>query len=72
MWVEGPVTPRQEAARAANPDGFRPGQKVQHATFGTGVVLSAQPVGDDTQYSVAFPNCGVKKLLQSFAKLQKV
>jgi hypothetical protein len=36
------------------------------------VVLSAKAEGDDTQVSVAFPTHGVKKLMQSFAKLKKV
>jgi DNA helicase-2/ATP-dependent DNA helicase PcrA len=60
-------TPRS----TASPE-FRAGQKVKHATFGIGVVLSSSPQGEDLQISVAFPNAGVKKLLQSIAKLQKV
>lgn len=70
LWTSGPVNPRQERVQAATGSGgFRAGDKVRHGTFGKGVVLKAEAVGDDTQVSVAFPDVGVKKLLQSFAKL---
>ncbi len=51
-------------------DAFRAGQKVRHAVFGVGVVISGRAMGNDMQYDVAFPEAGVKKLLQSFAKLE--
>jgi DNA helicase-2/ATP-dependent DNA helicase PcrA len=70
--VDAPVTPRQERAASSGANEFKPGQKVQHATFGVGIVLSAKEEGDDIQVAVAFPNVGMKKLMQSFAKLKKV
>ncbi len=70
MWPTA-VVPGVPKAPGHSPD-FRPGTKVTHSQFGTGVVLSTQTVGDDLQVAVAFPVVGVKKLLQSFAKLQKV
>jgi len=72
MWVSAPETPKQEKARASGANDFRPGQKVQHETFGIGIVVSVKSEGSDVQLSVAFPQAGVKKLLQSFAKLKKV
>lgn len=73
LWVSAPATPREERAAARGDDTFRPGQKVQHATFGTGIVVSAKTVGDDTEVSVAFPKpIGIKRLMQSFANLKKV
>jgi DNA helicase-2/ATP-dependent DNA helicase PcrA len=73
LWVSAPTTPVQEKARAAGKNDFRVGQKVKHETFGIGVVLSVKTQDDgDIQVSVAFPNHGVKKLLQSFAKLKKL
>ncbi|MDA0271414.1 MAG: UvrD-helicase domain-containing protein [Chloroflexi bacterium] len=49
---------------------FSPGQRVQHNTFGVGVVISCEIVPGDQQVQVAFPGKGVKKLLQSFARLE--
>ena len=49
-----------------------PGDRVCHAQFGEGVVISCQPVTDDNEVVVAFRGVGIKKLLLSFAKLEKV
>ncbi|MCP4167369.1 MAG: UvrD-helicase domain-containing protein [Chloroflexi bacterium] len=48
---------------------YSPGQRVTHAKFGEGVVVTSRLVGDDEEVSVAFPNAGVKRLLASFANL---
>jgi len=51
---------------------FKPGDHVHHAQFGEGVVVSCQPVKDDKEVVVAFTSgVGVKKLLLSFARLEK-
>lgn len=52
---------------------FTVGQKVQHPKFGVGVVVACAPLKNDTEVTVAFPGVvGVKKLIQSFAKLEAV
>lgn len=52
---------------------FKTGDKVTHATFGEGIVMSSEPSGDDFQVTVAFTEGhGVKRLMMSFAKLTKV
>jgi DNA helicase-2/ATP-dependent DNA helicase PcrA len=51
---------------------LRAGDHVRHAQFGDGVVVSCQPVTDDSEVTVAFDGAGVKKLLLSFARLEKV
>ncbi|MCE9557833.1 MAG: hypothetical protein K8R88_02670, partial [Armatimonadetes bacterium] len=52
---------------------FLIGQKVQHSKFGIGVVISCSPVKEDCEVTVAFPGVvGMKKLLQSFAKLEAI
>ncbi|MCK4387543.1 MAG: ATP-binding domain-containing protein, partial [Dehalococcoidia bacterium] len=48
------------------------GDHVCHAQFGNGVVVSCQPVKDDSEVVVAFKGQGVKKLLLSLAKLEKI
>jgi DNA helicase-2/ATP-dependent DNA helicase PcrA len=52
---------------------LKAGDHVHHAQFGDGVVVSCQPVKDDKEVVVAFTSgVGVKKLLLSFAKLEKI
>lgn len=48
---------------------FKIGDTVKHKVFGTGVVLSAQKVGNDTLLEIAFENTGTKKLMANYAKL---
>jgi DNA helicase-2/ATP-dependent DNA helicase PcrA len=50
---------------------FFAGQKVRHATFGDGIVVSSKLVENDEEVTVAFTGKGVKRLLASFAKLEK-
>lgn len=50
---------------------LKAGDHVYHAQFGRGVVVSCQSVKDDAEVVVAF-NGGIKKLLLSFANLEKV
>ena len=51
---------------------YRPGQKVEHAVFGRGVILNSTGTGEEEQVTVAFDGEGIKKLQVSFAKLEKV
>ena len=50
---------------------FKVGDRVHHAQFGEGVVVSCQPVKDDAEAVIAF-NGTVKKLLLSLAQLEKM
>ena len=67
-----PPTPKEEKAAASGNNLFKPGEKVTHATFGQGVVVSVKDKDGDVEVSVAFPNLGVKRMLQSFANLKRV
>lgn len=71
LWEDGDISPREERQRL-EAGGYRVGQKVKHATFGTGVILNVSGEDANTQLEVAFPNVGVKKLLLAYAKLEKV
>ncbi len=65
-WGKAPV-PSLDAPQ------FKAGDHVHHAQFGDGVVVSCQPVKDDREVVVAFTSgVGVKKLLLSFARLEKI
>ncbi|HLJ55979.1 MAG TPA: 3'-5' exonuclease, partial [Chthonomonadaceae bacterium] len=68
LWDSGPAPP----PRAEHESGFRVGQKVRHEKFGVGVVLNVDGEGDKTQIEVAFPNVGPKRLLLSYARLERV
>lgn len=48
------------------------GDRVRHMTFGEGTVLSIQKMGADDLYEIAFDTKGTKKLMASYAKLQKL
>ncbi len=58
---------------AAPAETFAAGDHVRHPKFGQGIVVSCQPSSSDYQIVVAFKGeAGIKKLLQSFAPLEKV
>ncbi len=69
--VVDPQPARSEAAAWQPP--FTVGQKVQHRKFGIGVVIACSPLKNDAEVTVAFPGAtGVKKMVQSLAKLEGV
>ena len=51
---------------------FRAGDKVRHATFGQGMVVSVSGSGDEVIVTAAFPRQGIKKLDPAYAKLEKI
>lgn len=48
------------------------GDTVRHKSFGTGVILSVKPMGNDMLMEVAFDKAGTKKMMANFAKLEKI
>ena len=44
---------------------------VRHTAFGTGMVLSVQPMGGDALLEIAFDNVGTKKLMLKAASQLK-
>ena len=60
-----PQTPAGDTA-------FGAGDKVQHKTFGEGMVISAEPMGSDVLLEIAFDKVGTKKLMAKFARLKKL
>jgi len=51
---------------------YAKGDSVRHLKFGIGTVLEITEGGKDYEVTVDFPGYGVRKLLASFAKLQKL
>lgn len=72
QWAPPPPAPgRQEAPTQKEAgNGFRPGMKVEHPTFGRGVVLQVQASGAQTRVVVFFDRAGKKTLLPSVAPLK--
>ncbi|HEY8489353.1 MAG TPA: UvrD-helicase domain-containing protein [Dehalococcoidia bacterium] len=75
----GPARQRVPVGAAGEPDGgpappaFAAGDRVRHAKFGEGIVVSCRPSGSDQEVTVAFRGeAGVKRLLLSFAPLERV
>ncbi len=50
---------------------FKTGDSVMHKKFGRGIIISANPVGNDIHYEIAFESVGTKNLLGLYAKLEK-
>ena len=76
-----PASVRPRATDGAGVSGSSPsalpslatGDKVRHTIFGEGIVMSCTPSGQDFEVTVAFKDGGgVKRLLLSFAPLEKV
>lgn len=61
--------PRVKPAPAGT---YRVGDTVLHKAFGTGLIVSATPMANDTLLEVSFDKVGTKKLFANFARLTKV
>ena len=62
---------RPTPAKPAPAGTFKAGDTVRHKTFGTGVILTATPMANDTLLEIAFDKVGTKKLFANFARLTK-
>ncbi len=64
--------PTAKAPEPTRQPAFRAGQRVKHATFGEGIVIETRVERNDEEVTVAFKKAGIKRLLTSFANLQKL
>jgi DNA helicase-2/ATP-dependent DNA helicase PcrA len=51
---------------------WRAGDKVRHRRFGDGIVVTSQWVSGDEEVTVAFAGQGVRRLIGSYAGLERV
>ncbi len=51
---------------------YKVGDTVLHKSFGTGTILTLQPMGNDILMEIAFDKAGTKKMMANFARLEKV
>ena len=66
-----PFAKKKPAAKAA-PSGqtYRVGNTVFHKVFGTGMITSVTPMGNDMMLEIAFDKVGTKTLMANFAKME--
>ena len=63
--------PKKTGAAGYGIEKFAAGTRVKHATFGLGMVLSSRDMGGDVLYEVQFDSGVTKRLMATFAKLEK-
>lgn len=63
--------PRAHSAPKSVKETFKAGDRVRHKKFGCGTVISAEPIGNDIHYEIAFDSVGTKNLLGLYASLTK-
>ena len=68
----GQPAPATTAAARENLNTLAPGDRVSHASFGEGEILSIKPMGADKLIEVMFDSVGTKKLMGTYAKLKKL
>ena len=72
MWTKRAASTPAPRPATRSADEFLPGEKVRHGVFGEGVVVSSSGSGSDTQVTVAFVGEGVKRLMLSFAPIERI
>ena len=70
--IFAPKPAPKKGAQGFGLERLAPGTRVSHAMFGAGVIVSAKDMGGDILYEVSFDNGQTKKLMATFAKLQKI
>ena len=65
-------TPNRKGAEKFGVEKLSVGDRVAHAMFGEGSILSSRDMGGDVLYEVRFDNGQTKKLMATFAKLKKI
>ena len=68
----GQAPPAATAELRQNVNALAPGDRVRHASFGEGEILSVKPMGADKLIEVMFDTVGTKKLMGTYAKLKKI
>lgn len=65
-------TKMNQATTGEGPGGFRLGDRVRHAKFGEGTILSFDGDADRTRIEIKFRDAGTKWLMLSYAHLEKL
>ena len=68
----GNISDRRRGAEKFGVERLSTGDRVAHAMFGEGLIISSRDMGGDVLYEVRFDNGQTKKLMATFAKLKKI
>lgn len=60
------------AAASSSPCQWKKGDRVRHVKFGEGMITDVTDTGGDAELEISFDRVGTRRLLSSFAKLQKI
>ena len=63
---------KPKSTPTASKEIFEAGDRVYHATFGEGELISVKRMGADWLYEVIFDRVGTKKLMATYARLKKL
>ncbi|WP_295730801.1 DNA helicase PcrA [uncultured Limosilactobacillus sp.] len=66
------VAPKTNNGTGADKQDWHAGDKVQHKKWGIGTVVAVNGSGSDMELDIAFPKEGVRRLLATFAPIEKV
>lgn len=66
------VAPKTNQGTGADKESWSAGDKVKHKKWGIGTVVAVNGTGSDMELDIAFPKEGVRRLLATFAPIQKV
>ena len=61
------MTSSPQPIRQTPQEEIKAGYRIQHDKFGTGLVVSVNQKGENTEITVAFDQVGIKKLLWEYA-----
>jgi len=67
-----PAAQKSRGAESFGVEKIPAGARVKHVLFGEGTVMSARDMGGDVLYEVKFDNGQTKRLMQTFAKLERI
>jgi len=70
LFGAGQEPDSQEASGSLKPDQLSKGLLVRHPTFGLGIIVSFQNLGQDSRIKVDFDDVGDKMLVLKFARLE--
>lgn len=66
------VAPKTNPGTGADKQTWNAGDKVKHKKWGIGTVVAVNGTGSDMELDIAFPKEGVRRLLATFAPIEKV
>ncbi len=55
---------------AAKGTAYTAGMRVEHKTFGEGLIIKTMPMGNDAMLEIAFDSVGTKKIMAGYARLK--